>query len=544
MPLSSLLFGGKCSDLTSYFSLAYLAAFLPFVLCVYSILPQKWRRYFLLAASYLFYWFISGTLLVYLLLTTLLIHYFGLWLDRIQRQKKEQLKLVERAQRKAIQQEYLLKQRWVVLFAVVLQIGTLLVLKYSAFFAVNLNSLFSWLNLSLRLQIPTYLLPIGISFFTLQAVSYVIDVYRGLVKADENIGRLALFMSFFPQIVEGPICRYGDTAEQLWTAAPITYSNLTHGLQRLLFGMMKKVVVADRLNPLIEGVFTNYTDYQGGVLAVAAICYTVQLYMDFSGTMDAVIGTAQIFGVTLPENFERPFFSKTIAEFWRRWHITLGTWFKDYIFYPVTMAKPMKKLTSKARKKVGSHYGPMAAGSIALFCVWFCNGLWHGAAWSYIFFGLYHFVLILTGNLIAPLVKWFNQRFHLDSSSFFYQLMQMIRTTILVIIGELFFRATSLHSGLYMFRTIVTDFHFDTFRLDLLSTFRMDALDFFIVGVTLLVVWAVSILNEQGCCIRDTLAQQHRAIRWAVLYGLILFIILFGAYGPGYTPVDPIYANF
>lgn len=544
MSLSSLLFAGKCSALTSYFSLSYLAAFLPLVLCLYRILPQRWRRYFLLVASYLFYWCISGTLLVYLLLTTLSIHYFGLWLDRIGGQRSEQLKLVERTQRKAVKQEYQRRQRWVVFFAILLQIGTLLVLKYSAFFTCNLNTLFSWLGLSLRLQVPVYVLPIGISFFTLQATSYVIDVYRGVVQADENIGRLALFLSFFPQIVEGPICRYGDTAEQLWNAAPITYANLTLGLQRILFGMMKKVVVADRLNPLIEAVFNHYTDYQGGVLAIAAVCYTIQLYMDFSGTMDAVIGTAQIFGVKLPENFERPFFSKTISEFWRRWHITLGTWFKDYIFYPVTMAKPMKTLTSKARKKVGSHYGPLAAGSIALFCVWFSNGLWHGAAWSYIFFGLYHFALILTGNLIAPPVKRFNQRFHLDSSSFPYQLMQMIRTTILVIIGELFFRAPGLHVGLGMFRTIVTDFHFDTFRPELLAQFRMDPLDFVIVGITLLVVWAVSILNERGCCIRDCLAQQHPAIRWAVLYGLILFIILFGAYGPGYTPVDPIYANF
>ena len=165
--------------------------------------------------------------------------------------------------------------------------------------------------------------------------------------------------------------------------------------------MMKKVIIADRLNPLVKNVFNHYTDFDGGVIALAAVCYTVQLYMDFSGSMDAVTGTAQILGVTMPENFRQPFFSKTISEFWKRWHITLGTWFKDYVFYPVVTLKPLEKLTSAARKRLGNHYGPLLASAVALFCVWFCNGLWHGAA-ELSLFGMYHFVLILGGNIIVP----------------------------------------------------------------------------------------------------------------------------------------------
>ena len=192
-------------------------------------------------------------------------------------------------------------------------------------------------------------LPLGISFFTLQAVSYLVDVYREKVKADDCLPRLALWLAFFPQITEGPICRYSQTAEQLWSVGRIDFSNLTLGLERLLYGMMKKIVVADRLNPLIKEVFDNYNMYDGGVIALAAVCYTIQLYMDFSGAMDAVTGIAQMLGVTMPENFRRPFFSKTISEFWKRWHITLGEWLKDYLFYPVTMSKPMQHLTKAAR---------------------------------------------------------------------------------------------------------------------------------------------------------------------------------------------------
>lgn len=544
MQLSSLLLASKYPMMSSYFSFAYLAVFLPVAILIFSIIPQKWRRYFLLFASYGFFWLISGELLAYLILSTLSIHYFGIWLDRIQTKRDEQLKLTEKQGRKALKKLFLKKQRGVVFLAVVLHIGILLVIKYGAFFATNVNSLLSLLNLPITLEIPKFIMPIGISFFTLQALSYIFDVYRGVMKADDNIFRLALFMSFFPQIVEGPICRYSQTAEQLWNVKKIKFSNLTLGIQRILFGLMKKLLIADRLNPLIKNVFHNYADFEGGIIAIAAICYTIQLYMDFSGTMDAVIGTGQIFGIEMPENFKRPFFSRTISEFWKRWHITLGTWFKDYIFYPVTMSKPMKSLTSNARKKLGNHFGPLIAGSIALFCVWLCNGLWHGAAWNFLFFGMYHFFLILCGNIIEPGTRWINNKLHIQSENFLFRLFQMLRTTILVIIGELFFRAHGLRAGLSMLKKMLIDFNFTTLGSDLLKKLGVDVYDLAIVGVTLIIILLISIMNERGVVVRDALAKRNIVIRWAVLYALILFIVIFGAYGKGYIPVDPIYANF
>lgn len=423
-------------------------------------------------------------------------------------------------------------------------IGGLLVIKYSPFFTTNVNSLLLLLNIPIQFDIPSYIMPIGISFFTLQAVSYLFDVYRGLIKADDNILRLALFMSFFPQIVEGPICRYGQTANQLWNVKQIEFENLKLGTVRILFGLMKKLVIADRLNPMIKQIFSHYDDYQGGIIALGAIAYTIQLYCDFSGTMDAVMGVAQIFGVTMPENFQRPFFSKSISEFWKRWHITLGTWFKDYIFYPVTMSKPMKNLTSSARKKLGNHFGPLLAGSIALFCVWFCNGLWHGSAWGYIFFGMYHFVLILSGNIIAPAVTAFNKKLHINSECFAYKVFQIVRTCILVVIGEMFFRAERLTTGLSMFGKMVTDFSFSSLNYELMKKLKIDMHDVMIVLIALALIFVISVLNEKGICVRGAIAKRNVVIRWAAVYALIMFIIIFGAYGKGYVPVDPIYANF
>ena len=539
------LFGtGKFAELTSYFSMDYLMFFLPIVILIYSIVSAKQKKYFLLFAGYMFFALISGGLVIYLFLTTAAMLVLGQWIERIHAEEKEILDAVEKEQKKTVKGKYLRYKRLVLGMSAVLHVGLLLVLKYSGFFMENVNTVCSVLKLPMQFEIPNFVMPIGISFFTMQAVSYVFDVYRGVIKAEKNIFKLGLFMSFFPQIVEGPICRYGQTAEQLWNVGKTEYKNLTFGLQRILFGMMKKIVIADRLNPLIKEVFTNYANYDGGIVAIAAICYTIQLYMEFSGTMDAVIGTAQIFGITLPENFARPFFSKTISDFWARWHITLGGWFKDYIFYPVTLSKPVKNLTSKLKKKTSNYFALLVASAIALFCVWFCNGLWHGAAWNYIFFGMYHFVLILMGNIVEPVAKKIRKLPYINPNAFIYRLFQMIRTSILVVIGELFFRGHGLKSGLIMFKMMLTDFSFAHFNIESMEALGIDAHDIGIVCVAVAIVLVISILKECGIEIRDSLAKRPLVVRWAVLYGLILFVMIFGAYGLGYIPVDPIYANF
>lgn len=530
--------------LSSYFSIEYLVILLPVSVGLYAILPQRFRRLSLLISSYIFFWAVSGKLIAYLLFSTLSIHHLGIWLSGIQGDCDRLLESSSKEKRKEIKAQYIKKQRVVVAFAVVLHIGILLWLKYTPFFANNINTFFRLLNIPVVFNIPSYVLPIGISFYTMQAVSYVFDVYRRKIHADYNLLRLALFMSFFPQIMEGPICRYSDTAEQLWNAPKIRYQNLTFGVQRILFGLIKKVVIADRLNLLIKNVFTGYENYDGFVIAVAAICYTIQLYMDFSGTMDLVLGSGQIFGMKLPENFQRPFFSRTISEFWKRWHITLGAWFKDYIFYPLSMSKPLKKLTSRARKRLGNHFGPLLAGSIALFCVWLCNGLWHGAGWHYVFFGMYHFALILSGNIVEPLVVRITEKLHIQRNCFPYRCMQMARTAILVCIGELFFRAHGLKAGLSMFKKMFTDFSFATFQNRSIFLLGMDKYDYLIVLIVLIFILCVGILQEQNIPIRDRISKKNIAIRFAVYYVLILFIIIFGAYGKGYVPVDPIYAGF
>ncbi len=528
----------------SYCSLIYLGIFLPAVMLVYSLMPQKHRRKVLLLASYVFFWLVSGKLLVYLLMSTLSIHHFGLWMASIINEKKSVLAQAEKSEKKEIKARYQRQLRGVVTFAVLLHVGVLVVLKYSAFLGTNFNLLLSALKAPFSIPIPTFLLPIGISFYTMQALSYLFDVYRETIKADRNLERLALYMSFFPQIMEGPICRYSQTAMQLWECQKITYSNMTMGMQRILMGVMKKMVIADRLNILIKVVFSGYDKYDGSVMLIAMVCYTCQLYMDFSGAMDVVIGTGEIFGIKMPENFRQPFFSRTISEFWTRWHISLGAWFRDYVFYPLSMSKPLKNLTIASRKHLGNHFGPLVSGSIALFTVWLFNGLWHGSGWQYIFFGMYHFVLILLGSIVEPFVKKGTEKLHINRGGWPYKGMQIFRTVCLVNIGELFFRANGLSAGIAMFKNMVTNFTFASFRDNSFYKLGMDRYDVIITIVAVAIVLFVSIQNERGISVRKSLAQKNVVVRWAVIYALIFFIIIYGAYGAGYVPLDPIYANF
>ena len=528
----------------SYCSPYYFLILLPIAILLYGITPKKYKSKTLLVLSYIFFWMISNKLIIYLLISTFSIHHFGIWLNKIKNERDIQLQQVEKEEKKEIKNLYKKKEKRVLLLAVILHIGCLLVVKYTPFFLENVNSLLKVFNSIYQFEIPKFLIPIGISFYTLQAVSYMADVYNDKIKADDNLGRLALYMAFFPQIMEGPIARYSDTAESLWEGRPITYKNLTFGFQRILWGLLKKMVIADRLNSAIKEVFGNYTQYDGGTILLVAVFYTIQLYMEFSGTMDVVIGSGEIFGIKLPENFKQPFLSKSINEFWHRWHITLGTWFKDYIFYPVSLSKPMKKLTTFGRKHLGNHLGPLLAGAVALFCVWSCNGIWHGAAWSFIFYGMYHFIMILFENIFEPYVGNLCKKIHINRLSWPYKSFQIFKTFWLIVIGELFFRADTLNIGMKMFGRIFSNFSIKGLFGAKIHSLGLNISDVIIVIITLVIVFTINILREKEVNIREKVASRPIVLRWTIYYILMLYVIIFGAYGGQYIPIDPIYANF
>ena len=505
----------------SFFNPVFAFVFVPLVVVIYNLFPKKLRAFILLAISLLFFAFISKWLILY--------------------QKKEVLKTVEKDEKKAVKESYKKKRKFVLVLCIILNVAFLFMFKYFNFFAVNLNLLMNYFKVGHQITIVKHIAPIGISFYTLEALSYVLDIYYGKIEADKNIFRVALYLAFFPQLLEGPIARYQDTANSLYEGNKVTFESFTWGYQRILYGFAKKLIIADRLNIIVKSVFEDWGRYNGFTIFVGIMSYTIMLYMEFSGTIDIVIGIGEMFGVKVPENFRQPFFAKNVSDFWTRWHISLGLWFKDYIFYPVSLSKSMKSLTGKAKKRLGNHYGPLVSGSVALLCVWLLNGLWHGAGWHYIFFGLYHFFMILMGNIFEPSVAKACEKLKIDRKKKGYRIFQSIKTTLLVFFGELFFRAPSMAVA---FAMIARMFDAVSFSMSELMTFGMDSRDYVVLMLGMVGMFIMSVVREKGIDVRENISRKNIWIRWAIYYGLILLLLIFGAYGQGYVPVDPIYADF
>lgn len=525
----------------TYFSLIYALLFLPATILLYSIIPKKFRYIILLIASITFYILISSKLIIFLLISIISIYLSGRLLAKIDKDKDLCLESSSTEEKKSIKEKYKHKKKIVLVITILFNIAFLFFFKYLNFFLINTNSLLNLLGINYSFKIIKYIAPIGISFYTLQAISYLVDVYNNKINSENNILKLGLYLSFFPSIMEGPIARFEDVAPTLFSGEKVTYKNLCFGYQRILYGFFKKYVIADRINILVKIVFSNYTAYSGISCWLAVIGFTVMLYAEFSGTMDVVIGTGEIFGISMPENFRQPFFSKNISEFWTRWHITLGAWFKNYIFYPVSLSKPMKKITLVARRKLGNHFGALISGSIALFAVWFLNGLWHGAGYTYLFFGLFHFTMILLANIFEPTIIKICDKLKINRKNILYRIFQSIKMTIIVFIGELFFKAPTLSIGFGMLKKMFTDFSIPKHELLCLG---LDIQDYIIVIIAIIFIFIISLLKEKGINIRESIAKKKIVTRWILYYGLILSVIFFGAYGPGYVPVDPIYADF
>ena len=515
----------------SYHLLKYFAFFLPIAIIAYQVTPKKFRWITLLIANYTFFCLICNVLVVYLLFSTLSAYYTGLWLKKV----------ADTAE--GTSKEITAKKRKVLAVGILSNLLILIVLKYFNFFGQSIADLLNVFSLDVKFSAIKFLVPIGISYYTLQVISYLMDIYRGTIQAERNLAKVALYLSFFPQIMEGPISRFNQVADDLYSGEGIKFDNLKFGYQRIVWGLFKKIVVADRVAAVVGTVFDNYADYDGSIIVVGVLCFTCQLYMEFSGCMDIVIGSGQIFGIRLPENFRQPFLAKDASDFWHRWHITLGTWFKDYIFYTVSLAKPVKNFAKKVKEKFGKNVSKFAAPTIALLCVWSCNGLWHGAKWTYIFYGMFYFVIIFIENIFEEPVRKLADKSHINRESMGYRIFRIVKLFIIINIGEMFFRADTVKDGFIMLGRIFSDFHISQF-LCKWNVLGMDRFDVWVAIVGIAIVFAVGILKEKNIQIRESIAKWVLPARWILWYAIIVFVVVFGAYGAGYDNIAMIYAGY
>mgnify|MGYP002539672217 CR=1 FL=1 len=385
----------------SYTSSTYLF-FLAAVFFVYYIIRPKYRMYVLLVANILFYLAAGWDQFLVLLLAAAVSYAAANKMGDLHAAFKEKKKQgdLDRKQIKQLKEENKQQRKRILIRGLILNIGILIVFKYTNFLLGSAYSILDLLGIGHGTQLFRLIMPLGISFFTFQILSYMIDVYKGKVEPQRNFLKYLLYISFFPSVVQGPIPRYADLGTQLYEEHKFEYDNLRDGCILILWGFAKKLILAERLGTFVEQIYGNYTMYTGVIFLVATAAFSIQIYADFSGCMDIASGTARLFGIRLAPNFLRPYFSKTMPEFWRRWHVTLGNWFKDYVFYPISISKFSLDLNKKARKRFGNEVGRIVSSSIPILAVWLLTGIWHGASWNFVFWGLYYGILLLIEKFV------------------------------------------------------------------------------------------------------------------------------------------------
>lgn len=506
---------------------------------VYYIIPKKVQWVWLLILSYYYYFTYSFKTIVFLLFTTVVTYSCGIALEKINEEKPGEGDSGE--DKKLFKKRITHKKKCVVVWALVLCFGILAGVKYTNFAIKNINSVIGLFKGTGRISLLTITLPLGISFYTFQSISYVIDVYRAKVKAQKNIFKYSLFVTFFPQLLQGPIGRYDRLAGQLYEGHSYNLKNLQFGAQRILWGFFKKMVIADRLTSPVNKVFYNYGNYGGWTNVFAILMYTVELYADFSGGIDIVIGVAQMLGITLDENFRQPYFARSISEFWRRWHISLGLWMKDYVFYPFSLSKGMHKFGKWCKKKFGNNVGKLMPVSLGNLLVFFIVGVWHGAAWKYIVYGMINGVIIAASGMLAPVYEKIHKKLHINPKCRWYQCFMIIRTFIIVNITNFYDIAPELYASNRMLIECFTKAHISQLSLSTLTSIGLKQADLIVVLIGCLILFIVSVLKERGVNIREAVAGKNIVIRWSLYIGLIMFILLYGSTS-GTT--DFIYANF
>lgn len=377
------------------------------------------------------------------------------------------------------------------------------------------------------------IVPLGISYYTFSIIGYMADVYWKKTKAEHRYLKLLLYMIYFPHILQGPIPRYTRLARQLSDGHRFHYKNLCYGLQRMMWGYFKKMVLADRLAMFTGAVFGEYTSYEGLVFVVAILCSAVEMYCDFSGCMDIVLGVSEVIDIRLDENFRRPFFSKTAAEFWRRWHITLGTWFKDYVYMPLVINSGWIAFCQRTKGKLGKRFAKNLMNSIPLAVVWILTGVWHNTGLNYIVWGCYWGMLIILSAIYAPKMKKIAEQLRINTSAGWYRFLQIVKTFILYLFSRLLVAPGSLRGTIDVIHRICMKWNPEILFDRTLCTIGWDRLDFLVGIAAVLVLVFVECLQEKGIAIRDKVASFPLALRWGIYYLGIVSILVFGVYGIG-----------
>ncbi|MCH5279926.1 MAG: MBOAT family protein [Lachnospiraceae bacterium] len=489
--------------------------FLPIVVLVYFIIPKKIKYLWLLVASYYFYmcWNAKYALLIFA--STVITFISGLLIEKIKNSNYEATKQIR-------------LKKWVVAGSFVINLGILFWFKYTNFALSILTRAFSYIHVQLNAPTFDIILPVGISFYTFQALSYTMDVYRDEIYAEKNFFKYALFVSFFPQLVAGPIERSKNLLKQLSIPKKFSFEEAREGLLLILWGFFLKIVLADRIAIFVDTVYGDYITWSGYYLILATMLFAVQIYCDFSGYSTIAMGTAKILRISLMENFDAPYLSTSVADFWRRWHISLTSWFKDYLYIPLGGSRK-----GKLRKYVNK------------MIVFLVSGLWHGASISFIVWGGLNGIYQIIGEMLQPLRDKAVSVLHLNRESIGHKLAHIVGTFVLVDFSWIFFRANRLKEALAIIKSIFLAKNFWVLFFDnFIYRCGLDAKNFWLMIICIIILIFADYCKHKKIVIRKVIISQDWWFRWLFIAFSVGFILLFGKWGPAFEQANFIYFQF
>ncbi len=526
----------------NFISVSFIV-FLAATVLVYYVLPKKYAWCALLAASIVFYVWDGGyKTVLYLIFTAAVTFSAGLLLDRLNERKS----LIPKSDKKKHEETVKHKKAVVAVVCVVL-FGMLYILKYLDFTVNTAVSLFKVFGVAIEPNVPSLLVPLGISFYIFQSIGYTVDCYRGKYKAQHNFLKYMLFVSFFPQIVQGPISRYDLLECQLTAPAHFDTDKIRDGIQRMLWGYFKKMVIADRAAVVVAAYFGSYDSYGGAVAAFSVLMYCINLYCDFSGGIDISIGAAELFGITMEENFKRPIFALSLSEYWRRWHITLGGWMRDYVFYPLSLSKPFGKLGKWSRNKIGGKFGKILPTTAATFIIYLIIGIWHGANFRYIAYGFYNGAIITSSVLLAGVYSKIKKKLKINSESNGWKAFSMLRTAVIVFIGRYITRSPRLLVAVQLIIKTLTpsELSFGELWDGTLTGMGITLSDYIVIGISVLLLLAVEFYEEKcGRNVISIINSKKGIIQFAVLLTSLIVILVFGIMRGSYISSEFIYKQY
>ena len=513
--------------------------FLVIVFFIYYLVPKKFRWIVLLLASIYFYVASSPKYIIYVLISSFITYLGARIITKLDDDNRKNIESkseeIPKEIKKILKKGLARKKKTVIVITIIGALSMLVVMKYTGFILENISRIYNIIGFDFKGPAWNIILPIGISFYTFMSIGYAIDVYRGEYPAEKNFFKYFLYISYFPHVLQGPIDSYKDLSEEFNKPKSFNYEETVQGLSRVGIGLIKKMVIADKIAPVVTGVITGIDGYFGKNIIIAIVLYAIELYADFSGYMDIAIGCSRMLGIKLTENFDSPYFSKSIAEYWRRWHMSLGAWFRDYVYYPLLRSKRAEKIRKYYKESNNKFLANNMPTVFALSILWILIGFWHGSTWAFILYGMYHGLIIIISTLLSPLYTKFYKRFPKLVKTKIYGFFQICRTFCLVLIGYFLFVTGDLNIAAQMVKNM---FLFGKNSISLRAQTTFDFKISLLIG--LIIIFALDVLGYLKIDVYSKIRKLPIVIRW-LIYATGIFIIMMLSSG---EPQEFLYFKF